>query len=78
LIYSILKKRALFFFQSKIRSPLLKFKERDIIHYDLRADYRQVLCLKDYDPNEMEKIFEMELVMEDKKKIYNEDESAVI
>tara|TARA_B110000285_G_C15034959_1_gene568732 strand:- start:532 stop:849 length:318 start_codon:yes stop_codon:yes gene_type:complete len=56
-IYKILKKRALFYFSSKIRTPLLKLKARDIYHYDLRADYRQVLCLKDYDDYEMDKIF---------------------
>lgn len=74
----------MFYYQSKIRSPLLKFKERDIQHYDLRADYRQVLCLKDYDEEEMNKIFQRELVMDDdtasfkEKRMYDDDERQTI
>ena len=62
MIFSVLKRRSLFYYNCQIRTPLLKLKERDIRHFDLRADYNQELLLKDYDPDEMDKIFKMELL----------------
>jgi len=37
--FSILKRKVLYEFITKIRKPIMAFKEKDIIHYDQRADF---------------------------------------
>ena len=52
-LYHSLKMNALFNYIHKIRRPLLAFKQEDIEFYDRRADYKQVLALRNYDENEI-------------------------
>tara|TARA_B110000285_G_C14801891_1_gene457880 strand:+ start:215 stop:403 length:189 start_codon:yes stop_codon:yes gene_type:complete len=37
--------------------PLERLKEADVSMFDKRADYKHVLVLRDYDPNELDEIF---------------------
>ena len=37
------------------------FKDKDIIHYDQRADFQQVLALRNYDENELSNLIADEL-----------------
>lgn len=62
--YNIMKRKSLIDYMNKIRRPLLSKKLEDIIHYDLRADYQQVLCLKNYDEDEFTKLQEKECTKE--------------
>ena len=39
----------------------MDFKQKDIEHYDQRADFQQVLTLKDYEPHELQNLLADEL-----------------
>lgn len=45
-----------------------KFKKDDIRRFDERSDYKQVMVLTNYDPNEMRKIVEQEYKIKPKMK----------
>ena len=55
-LYNYIKRQSLFNYLNKVRKPLLESKDQDIEQYDLRADYQQVLCLKNYNANEMKQL----------------------
>ena len=59
--FSIIKKKVLLEHINKIRRPLMDFKQKDIEHYDQRADFQQVLTLKDYEPHELQNLLADEL-----------------
>jgi len=54
--FSIIKKKVLREHINKIRRPLMDHKLKDIEHYDQRADFQQVLTLKDYEPHELQNL----------------------
>jgi len=60
-LYDGMKKKAMFTYIQKIRRPLLEFKEEDIEFYDRRADYKQVLALRNYDENEIKDLVDSEI-----------------
>jgi len=59
--FSILKRKVLYEYITKIRKPILQFKEKDIKHYDKRSDFQQVLALRNYDDNELSNLISDEL-----------------
>lgn len=59
--FSILKRKVLYEYITKIRKPIMQFKEKDIVHYDKRADFQQVLALRNYDENELSNLISDEL-----------------
>jgi len=59
--FSILKRKVLYEYITKIRKPIMQYKEKDIIHYDQRADFQQVLALRNYDENELSNLISDEL-----------------
>lgn len=59
--FSILKRKVLYEYITKIRKPIMAFKDKDIIHYDKRADFQQVLALRNYDENELSNLISDEL-----------------
>lgn len=59
--FSIIKKKVLLEHINKIRRPLMDYKQKDIEHYDQRADFQQVLTLKDYEPHELQNLLADEL-----------------
>ena len=67
MLYQGLKNKALFNYINKIRRPLLSMKQQDIEHYDMRADYKQVLALRNYDENEMQDLVDREMVRQNHK-----------
>lgn len=67
MLYQGLKNKALFNYINKIRRPLLSMKQQDIEHYDMRADYKQVLALRNYDENEMQELVDREMVRQNHK-----------
>ena len=69
ILYQHIKRKALFFYIQRIRRPLLEQKNQDIRHYQTRADYKQVLYLRNIDNNEIQKIVEQELA----KSIYEKE-----
>jgi len=73
-LYCSIKRQALFNYIHKIRRPLLDQKQADIEHYDLRADYSQVLCLKNYNEFEMQEIVDNEVA----RNIYDKDSEEIL
>ena len=73
-LYCSIKRQALFNYIHKIRRPLLDQKQADIEHYDLRADYSQVLCLKNYNEFEMQEIVDSEVA----RNIYDKDTEEIL
>lgn len=59
--FAILKRKVLYEYITNIRRPLLKCKHQDIIHFDQRADFQQVLALRNYDDNELSNLISDEL-----------------
>uniref|UniRef100_A0A7S3FW38 Cyclic nucleotide-binding domain-containing protein n=1 Tax=Strombidium rassoulzadegani TaxID=1082188 RepID=A0A7S3FW38_9SPIT len=59
--FSILKRKVLYEYITKIRKPIMQFKQNDIDHYDTRADFQQVLALRNYDENELSNLISDEL-----------------
>lgn len=56
--YQSIKMKALFHYVFKIRRPMLAFKEKDIEFFNRRADFKQVLALRDYDEDELRNLVE--------------------
>ena len=59
--FSIMKRKVLYEYITKIRKPIMAHKEKDIVHYDQRADFQQVLALRNYDENELSNLISDEL-----------------
>ena len=47
--FAILKRKVLYEYITGIRKPLLNLKHQDIEHYDTRADFQQVMALRNFD-----------------------------
>jgi hypothetical protein len=59
--FAILKRKVLYEYITGIRKPLLNLKHQDIEHYDTRADFQQVLALRNYDDNEISNLISDEI-----------------
>lgn len=59
--FSIMKRKVLYEYITKIRKPIMAHKDKDIIHYEKRADFQQVLALRNYDENELSNLISDEL-----------------
>jgi CRP-like cAMP-binding protein len=59
-LYHSLKQNSLFNYIQNIRRPLLQHKQEDIEFYDKRADYQQVLALRNYNENEIKDLVDLE------------------
>ena len=73
-LYNALKKKSLFYYVQKIRRPLLEQKHLDIEHFGRRADYKQVLCLRNYDENEIQTLVNAELA----RNIYQKEPQEIL
>lgn len=68
-----IKKRGLIDHVYKLHNKMNKFKDKDITLYDKRADYKQVLAIRDYDPDEYKKIIKEEFKNTSQIVLENED-----
>lgn len=57
-VFRHIKRRALQKYVTVIQPAMEKFKQIDIKKFDERSDYKQVMVLTNYDPDEMKKIVE--------------------
>ena len=73
-LYRHIKRKALFHYIQRIRRPLLEQKQLDIEHYQTRADYKQVLYLRNTDDQEIQKIVDNELA----KSIYEKESAEIL
>ena len=63
--FNILKKKVLYEYVTQIRKPLLKLKQQDIQQFENRADFQQVLALRNYDELEVLKLIDDEIQNDD-------------